>query len=142
MPIAAGKCSYRLLDSRWPPLKGKMLENPQRLSVCLWSVIEGCWKAAGKCHNNSYQRVGEKGDLPSSYGQKRGNFNPYSLKHCVSLTLIKSRSSCGKLKNAQQFFSYFTICTLSNHTTFSQTQSGATVPLRTLTFIYVTKQLN
>jgi hypothetical protein len=42
------------------------------------------------------------------------------------LHLIKVKAAVKNFKNAQRFFSYFA---LFSHTTFSQTQTGATVPL-------------
>jgi hypothetical protein len=44
------------------------------------------------------------------------------------LYLLKVEGAVENFKNAQRFFSYFA---LSSHTTFSQTQTGATVLFRT-----------
>jgi hypothetical protein len=55
LPTAAGKCSSRLLDSRWALLKGigKLLGNAQRLLDTLSTILKGHWKAAGKGPNNT-----------------------------------------------------------------------------------------
>jgi hypothetical protein len=31
------------------------------------------------------QPIGEKGEFPSGYWKKRGNFHPFSLKGCISV---------------------------------------------------------
>jgi hypothetical protein len=65
--------------------------------------------------------------LPSGYWEKTLQFLSLlseALRFCSHL--LKVKEAVENFKNAQQFFSYFT---LSNHTTFSQNQTGATVPL-------------
>jgi hypothetical protein len=49
--IAAEKCSYILLDSRWALLKGyrNPLGTAQRLLESLWATPKGYRQAAGKC---------------------------------------------------------------------------------------------
>jgi hypothetical protein len=51
----------------------------------LWEIPKGYRKAAGKFPNTCKQPIGEKGEFPSGYWQKRGNFHPFSLKGSVSV---------------------------------------------------------
>jgi hypothetical protein len=65
--------------------------------------------------------------LPSGYWQKRGNFHPFSMKQYVSVYIYKKLQELWKILKALSGSS--SVFALSNHTTFSQTQTGATVPL-------------
>jgi hypothetical protein len=99
----------------------------------LWEILKGCKKAAGKCPNTCNQPIGEEGEFPSGYRQERGNFHLFYLKGPISVFIfLKSKGAVKFFLNAQQLFSHLV---LSNHTTFSQTQTGATVPLRTLRYV-------
>jgi hypothetical protein len=92
-----------------------------------WSILKGHKKAIGKYPNNRHQSVGEKAELLSGYWQKCGNFHPFSLKGCISVYIyFTSKELCTILKILGGSFPIFA---LSNHTTFSHTQTGATVPL-------------
>jgi hypothetical protein len=67
--------------------------------------------------------------LPSGYWQKCGKFPSLfseALRFCFHF--LKVEGAVENFLKAQQFFSFFA---LSTHTTFSQTQTGATVPLST-----------
>ncbi len=57
-PIAAGKCSYRLLVSRWDLLKGYR-------------------KATGKYQNTCCQPIGEEVELPRSYQKNVAIYFPF-----------------------------------------------------------------
>jgi hypothetical protein len=52
---------------------------------CLWAILKGYWKAAGKCPNARRQPMGDKAELLSGYWLKHGNFHPFSLKQSVSV---------------------------------------------------------
>jgi hypothetical protein len=70
--------------------------------------------------NNTPKPIGEKAELHSRYRQKRGNFQPLSLKHHAFLFL------CMKYELSKQLLKIFvklcgssSIFALSNHTTLS-----------------------
>jgi hypothetical protein len=93
----------------------------------LWAILKGYWKAAGKCPNSCFQPIGEEAKFPSGYWQNRGNFYPFSLKHRISFEKMKELWKILKtLSGSSPIFS------LSSQTSFSQTQTGATVPLKQL----------
>ncbi len=102
---------------------GKPLGNAQRLLESLWAILKEYRKAPGKCPNTSRQPMREEVELPSGCLQKRGNFPwtatfLYINKNQTHLKICKSLSESSP--------NYF----LSHHTTFRQTQTGATVPLK------------
>jgi hypothetical protein len=80
-------------------------------------------ETAGKCPNTSCQPIGEEAELPSDYWQKHGNFCPFSLKRCVSVFIYYKSQELWKILNT--FCGSFLVFALSNHTTFSQTQTDA-----------------
>jgi hypothetical protein len=93
----------------------------------LWAIPKGYWKATGKCPNTCCQPIGEEVELPSGYWQNRGKFpSLFSevLRFC--LHLLKDGEAVENLKTLSSSSSIFA---LSNHTTYSQTQTGATDPL-------------
>jgi hypothetical protein len=93
----------------------------------LWAVLKGYRKSAGKSPNTRCQPIGKKAELPSGYWEKRGNPFLFSevLRFCSHLLKVE-----GPVEILKMFSSSSPIFALSNHTTFSQTQTGATVPLR------------
>jgi hypothetical protein len=92
-----------------------------------FAILRGYLKAAGKCPNSSHQPIGDKAELPRGYWLKRGKFHPFSLKYLISVYIYyKSKKRWKILKT---FSGFSPIFALSIHTTFSQTQTGATVPL-------------
>jgi hypothetical protein len=93
----------------------------------LWEILKGYRKAAGKYTIYGYHPIGEDIELPSGYWQKRGNFHPFSMKQCVCFHIyLKSQEPWKILKTLSGSSPVFA---LSNHTSFSQTQTGATIPL-------------
>jgi hypothetical protein len=66
-------------------------------------------------------------------GQKRGNFHPFSLKHCISVYNYEKSKVLWKI--FQMLSGPSPIFALSNHTILCQTQTGATVPLINLNVI-------
>jgi hypothetical protein len=93
----------------------------------LWEIIKGYRKAAGKCTNYRCHPIGEEIEWPSGYWQKCVNFHPFSMKQYISVYVyLKSQELWKILKTLSSSSPVFA---LSNHTTFSQTQTGATVPL-------------
>jgi hypothetical protein len=96
---------------------------------------KGYWEASGQFlkglrkPNTSRQPIGEEAELPSSCPQKRGNFRSFPLNCYISIYIYKkSKTHLKILKNPSGSSPYYF---LSHHTTFSQTQTGATVPLKT-----------
>ncbi len=109
----------RVKESHW---------EMQRLLESLWAILKGYRKPAGKCPNTCCQPIGKETELPSSYWQKSGNLYHFSLKCCISVYFYK------KSKELWEIFKMLSgsslIFALSNHTTFSQTQSCTTFPLK------------
>lgn len=68
LPIAATKCSWRLLDSCWALPKG-IGKDAQRLLDSPLAILRGYWKA-GKCPSTHCQPIGEK----EEYQQKMWQF--------------------------------------------------------------------
>ncbi len=118
---AAGKCSKGV---------GKPLGNAQRLLDSLWAIPKEYRKAAGKCPNACCQPIGEQAELPSGCRQNRGNFHSFPLNCHISIFIEKKSKAHWKILKSLSGSSpkYF----LSHLTNFSQTQTGATVPLRTV----------
>jgi hypothetical protein len=90
----------------------------------LWAIPKGYWKATGKCPNTCCQPIEEEVELPSGYWQNRGKFLSLVsevLHFC--LHLLKDGEAVENLKMLSSSSSIFA---LSNHTTYSQTQTGAT----------------
>ncbi len=106
MPIAAGKCSSRMLDSCWVPLKWcrKAIGKCPRLLESLWTILKGHRKAAGKGTNTRCQPIGEEVELPSSYWQERGKF-PSLFNEVLSFCLhtVYYRDCCMKLRLAKSY---------------------------------------
>jgi hypothetical protein len=65
--------------------------------------------------------------LPSGYWIKRSNFDPFSLKHRVSVNICKKSKEQWKI--LKTLSGSTPIFALSIHTNFSRTQTGATAPL-------------
>jgi hypothetical protein len=95
----------------------------------IWAILEGCRKAAGKWSNSSHQPIGEETELPSGCWPKRGNFSSFCLKRFISVYIIKKSKTQKNVKNSQQLLSYLFSIT-SYGTTFSQTQTSTTFPLK------------
>jgi hypothetical protein len=94
----------------------------------LLAILTEFRKAAGKCPNTRHQPIGEEAELPSGYQQKHGNLLPFSLKCRVSVYIYyKSKELSRIFKTPSGSYSIFA---LSNHITFSQAKTGATVPLK------------
>jgi hypothetical protein len=68
---------------------GKSQGNAQRQLESLWAILNESRKAAGKCPSTSHQPIGEEAELPSSYGQKHGNFHSFPLKDYLSVYVNK-----------------------------------------------------
>jgi hypothetical protein len=108
--IAAGKCSYRLLDSRWVLLKGYR------------KAVGKCPKAIGKPLGNSKRILEHCWEMPKYplLANRRGVriaqrllaktwqflFISSELLH-FCLHLLKVEEAVENFKNAQWFFSYF-----------------------------------
>jgi hypothetical protein len=74
------------LDSCWALLKGYRKvagKCPKAIRKPL-DNFRGYRKAIENCPNSRLQPIGEKAELHSGYQKKRGNFDPFSLKRCVS----------------------------------------------------------
>jgi hypothetical protein len=93
----------------------------------LWEILKGYRKAARKRPNSRCHPIGEEIDLPSGYWQKRGNFHPFSMKQYVSVYIYEKSLELWKILKTLSGSS--PVFSLSNHTIFNQTQTGATVPL-------------
>jgi hypothetical protein len=93
-------------------------------------IVKGCWKAAGKCANTRRQPIGQKPEYLAAIG-KTWQF-PFLLSEVPQFcfVFIKHWRQIGKFSelSAATHPNYF----LSRHITHSQTQTGATVPLKTL----------
>jgi hypothetical protein len=86
--------------------------------------LESRWEVP----NSRRQPIGDKSELPSGYQLKHGNFHSFSLKCLVSVYIILKLRKQWKNFKTLTFSGFSPIFALSNHTTFSQTQTGATVP--------------
>jgi hypothetical protein len=101
--------------------------NAQRLLGSILEILKGYWVAAEKCPSIPCQPIEEKAELPSGCWQNPCNFRSHSLKRCNSVYIHK------KSKMHENIFktlsgsspNYF----LSQHTTFSQSQTDAKVRL-------------
>jgi hypothetical protein len=100
----------------------------QWLLESLWAILRGYKKDTVKCPNTRCQPIGEEAELLSDNWQKRGNFRPFSLKRCIFVYIyFKSKELWKLLKMLSGSSPFFA---LYNHTTFSQIQTGARVPLK------------
>jgi hypothetical protein len=73
--------------------------------------------------------IGEEPGLPSGYRKKHGNFHSFPLKCCIYVDMDKNKRHVEKFLTktlSGSSTNYF----LPPHITFSQTQTGATVPLK------------
>ncbi len=74
------------------------------------------------------QPIGDDEKFPSGCCQKTWNFHPFSLKRHVLVCIYEI------LRSRENFFAtasgWSSIISLSNHTTFGQTQTRLTVPFR------------
>ncbi len=68
--------------------------------------------------------MGDKAELLNGCWQKRGNFYTFSLDDCIYKTLMEQREMVKTEAVLLLSFSH------SNHTTFNQSQSRATDPLK------------
>ncbi len=65
--------------------------------------------------------------MPGGYWKKQGNIHPLSLKCQFLFMFIESQKKCGKLLKTLRGSS--SMYALTNHTNFSQIQTGVTVSL-------------
>jgi hypothetical protein len=91
-------------NSRWEmPCKtiGQPLGTAQRVKESRWEMLEAiggksgntrqeCWKATGKCLNNTLQSIGEKAEeLPSrKCNAKMWQFPPFFLERHISVYIL------------------------------------------------------
>jgi hypothetical protein len=117
------------LDSHWALLKGcrKAAGKSPKTTGSHLAILKVYWKAAGKCPYSCCQPIGDEAELFSGYWLKHGNFHLFSLKQRVSVYIYKKSKEQGKIFKTLSGSS--PIFALSIHTTFSQTQIGATIPL-------------
>jgi hypothetical protein len=111
----------------WRPFQKPLLSSEYTLGNAQIEV-ETCWAHFPAC----LQPIGSE-DTPSAYWPTCLNmYQTYWADFYeawrFNYTELKIRDIIEKFNNYQRFFSYFS---LSNHTTFAQTQTGATVLLKT-----------
>jgi hypothetical protein len=69
------------------------------------------------------QEMRPSGELPNHYWPKRGNFHPFSLKHCISIHIYIKSEDVLKMFSKLLLPLYF----LSHHKASSPGQTAATV---------------